>query len=381
MTMMSSVSPYDPRQPYNALPALPPAAEIETIGIMRALNLASRALANLNGTALSVPNPQLLIDTFAITEAQASSEIENVNTTSDELFRFMAVGNERASNETKEAARYQPALAMAINRLQEDPRIDTRLLIDICGQILGRNVDVRDSAVIIGNLRARLVVYTPPRGRSRLIELLHNLHRFAYETESGLDPIIKMAIMHYQFEAIHPFPDGNGRTGRVLNILYLMQQGLLDQPVLYLSRYFLRHRRQYYAGLRAVTESGAWENWVRYILAGIREVAEEGRNDLVRIRELRKEFADRARVDAPTASSEQLLDLLFMRPYTTTRMVQQVEGVTRATARSRLEALTSAGMLERVKSGRHQLFRNHLLIDILLGQSYDMEFMLDFDEI
>ncbi len=369
---------FEPRRPHNALPTLPPVAEIETIGIMRALNLASRALANLNGTALSVPNPQLLIDTFAITEAQASSEIENVNTTSDELFRYMAVGNERASDATKEAARYQPALAMAINRLEEDRRIDTRLLVDICGQILGSNVDVRDTAVIIGNLRVGLVVYTPPRGRPRLMKLLDNLHQFAHEKESGLDPIIKMAIMHYQFEAIHPFPDGNGRTGRVLNILYLMQQGLLDQPVLYLSRYFLRHRRQYYAGLRAVTESGAWENWIRYILAGITEVAEEGRNDLVRIRELRREFADRARVDAPTASSEQLMDLLFMRPYTTTKMVQDIEGVTRATARSRLDALANAGMLERVKSGRYQLFRNHHLIDILLGQSYDMEYVLDF---
>ena len=369
---------FDPRQPHNALPTLPPVVEIETIGIMRALNLASRALANLNRTALSVPNPQLLIDTFAITEAQASSEIENVNTTSDELFRYMAVGNERASDATKEAARYQPALAMAINRLQKDRRIDTRLLVDICGQILGSNVDVRDTAVIIGDLRARLVVYTPPRGRPGLMKLLDNLYEFAHETESALDPIIKMAIMHYQFEAIHPFPDGNGRTGRVLNILYLMQQGLLDQPVLYLSRYFLRHRRQYYAGLRAVTESGAWENRIRYILAGITEVAVEGRNDLVRIRELRSEFADRARIDAPTASSEQLMDLLFMRPYTTTRMVQDVEGVTRATARSRLDALANAGMLERIKSGRYQLFRNHHLIDILLGQSYDMEYMLDF---
>ena len=368
--------PYDPQQPYNSLPSLPPAVEIETIGVMRALNLASRALANLNGTALSVPNPRLLIDTFAITEAQASSEIENVNTTSDELFRFMAVGNERASDATKEAARYQPALSMGISRMRNNPKLDTQLLVDICSQILGDPVDVRDTAVIIGNLRARFVVYTPPFGKPTLLRLLDNLHEFVDEVASGLDPIIKMAIMHYQFEAIHPFPDGNGRTGRILNILYLMQQRLLDQPVLYLSRYFLRHRRQYYAGLRAVTETGAWESWIRYILAGIAEVAEEGRNDLVRIRELRKEYADRARVDAPTASSERLMDLLFMRPYTTTRMVQEVDGVTRATARSRLEALANAGMLERVKSGRHQLFRNHHLIDILIGQADDMEYVV-----
>ena len=368
--------PYDPQQPYNSLPSLPPAVEIETIGVMRALNLASRALANLNGTALSVPNPRLLIDTFAITEAQASSEIENVNTTSDELFRFMAVGNERASDATKEAARYQPALSMGISRMRNNPKLDTQLLVDICSQILGDPVDVRDTAVIIGNLRARFVVYTPPFGKPTLLRLLDNLHEFVDEVASGLDPIIKMAIMHYQFEAIHPFPDGNGRTGRILNILCLMQQRLLDQPVLYLSRYFLRHRRQYYAGLRAVTETGAWESWIRYILAGVAEVAEEGRNDLVRIRELRKEYADRARVDAPTASSERLMDLLFMRPYTTTRMVQEVDGVTRATARSRLEALAKAGMLDRIKSGRHQLFRNHHLIDILIGQADDMEYVV-----
>ena len=371
---------FDPRQPYNDLPPLPPTSEIETLGVMRALNLASRALANLNGTALSVPNPQLLIDTFAITEAQASSEIENVNTTSDELFRYLAVGNERASDATKEAARYQPALAMSIDRLRDGPGLNTQLLVDICSHVLGRNVDVRDVRVIIGDLRARIVVYTPPHGRSTLLRLLDNLHQFGHETASSLDPIIKMAIMHYQFEAIHPFPDGNGRTGRILNVLYLMQQKLLDQPVLYLSRYFLRHRREYYAGLRAVTESGAWERWIRYILAGIAEVAEEGRNDLARIRELRREYADRARVDAPTASSEQLMDLIFMRPYTTTRMVQQADGVTRATARSRLEALAQAGMLERIKSCRHQLFRNHHLIDILIGRSDDMDYIVHFTE-
>ena len=281
----------------------------------------------------------------------ASSEIENVNTTSDEIFRFMAVGNERVTDATKEAARYSPALSNGIERLQQNPKLDKQLFVDTCSQILGLQVDVRDVAVMVGSAHPRHVVYTPPDERVVLLTLLENLLEFANEDASGLDPIIKMAIMHYQFEAIHPFVDGNGRTGRIINILYLMQKGLLDQPVLYLSRYFLRQRRAYYAGLRAVTETGAWEGWVRYILAGVKEVAEEGRRDLVGIRDLRKEFADRARVDAPTASSEQLMDLLFMNPYTTTKMVQRIEGVTRATARSRLDALAKAGMLDRVKSG------------------------------
>ncbi len=375
------MSEFDPRNPYNSLPELPPAAEVETLGVMRALNLASRALANLNGTALSVPNPQLLIDTFAITEAVASSEIENVITTSDELFRYLAVGNERASDATKEAARYRPALSMGIERLRDHPQLDAQLLMDTCSQILGSETDVRDTAVYIGNPLTRYVAYTPPYGKPTLLRLIDNLLNFANEDASNLDPIVKMAIIHYQFEAIHPFPDGNGRTGRIINILYLLLKGLLDQPVLYLSRYFLHHRREYYAGLRSVTESGAWEAWLRFILAGVKEVAEEGRDNLIKIRELRKEFADRARIDAPTASSEQLMDLLFIRPYTTTKMVQEVDGVTRATARSRLEALAKAGMLERVKSGRHQLFRNSQLIEILVGQSDDMEFIVHFSDV
>ena len=374
------MSEFDPRNPYNSLPELPPAAEIETLGVMRALNLASRALANLNGTALSVPNPQLLIDTFAITEAVASSEIENVITTSDELFRYLAVGNERASDATKEAARYRPALSMGIERLRDHPQLDAQLLMDTCSQILGSETDVRDTAVYIGNPLTRYVAYTPPYGKPTLLRLIDNLLNFANEDASNLDPIVKMAIIHYQFEAIHPFPDGNGRTGRIINILYLLLKGLLDQPVLYLSRYFLHHRREYYAGLRSVTESGAWESWLRFILAGVKEVAEEGRDNLIKIRELRKEFAERARIDAPTASSEQLMDLLFIRPYATTKMVQEVDGVTRATARSRLEALAKAGMLERVKSGRHQLFRNSQLIEILVGRSDDMEFIVHFSD-
>ncbi len=378
---MSISSPFDPRQPYNSLPLLPPDAEIETIEVMRVLSIASRALANLNGAALSVSNPQLLIDAFAITEAQASSEIENIVTSSDELFRYLAVGDERASTATKEAARYHPALSMAIERLQSRPRLETQLFADICGQILGAPIDVRDSAVYIGNARYRVVIYTPPHGKPILLRLLDNLQSFAHETESGLDPLIKMAILHYQFEAIHPFPDGNGRTGRIINILYLMQQGLLDQPVLYLSRYFLRHRNAYYRALRAVTESDAWESWILFILAGIAEVAEQGRSDLLKIRELRREYAQRARIDSPTASSEQLMDLLFLRPYTTTRMVEQVEGVTRATARSRLDALVKAGMLERVKSGRHQLFRNHNLIDILMDRSHETSHVIHYIDV
>ncbi len=371
---------FDPRSPYNSLPELPPVTEIETLGVMRALNLASRALANLNGTALSVPNPQLLIDTFAIAEAVASSEIENVITTSDELYRYLAVGNERASDATKEAARYRPALSLGIERLRDQPQLNAQLLTDICGQILGSKTDIRDTPVYIGNPLTRYVAYTPPYGKPTLLRLIENLLNFANDDASTLDPIVKMAIIHYQFEAIHPFPDGNGRTGRIINILFLLLKGLLDQPVLYLSRYFLSHRREYYAGLRSVTEAGAWEAWIRFILGGVKEVAEEGRDNLTKIRELRREFADRARIDAPTASSEQLMDLLFMRPYATTKMVQEVDGVTRATARSRLEALAKAGMLERIKSGRHQLFRNSQLIEILVGRSDDMEFVVHFGD-
>ncbi|MYA59362.1 MAG: Fic family protein, partial [Chloroflexi bacterium] len=265
----------DPRRPYNALPHLPPTATIETIEVLRALNSASRALADLNGATLSVPNPNLLVDTFGIKEAQATSEIEGVRTTSDRLFRFMAIGNRQATDATKEAARSQLALASGIRHLRQNPHLNTAMLVGLCSQILGNQVDIRDEGAHIEDSLSGAIIYTPPFGQNLILRLLDNLLQFVAAAEPNWDPLIKMAILHYQFEAIHPFPDGNGRTGRVMNVLYLMQQRLLDYPVLYLSRFFVENLGEYYEGLKAVTEKSDWEQWILYILRAIREVASD----------------------------------------------------------------------------------------------------------
>ena len=363
---LNLIQAYDPRQPHNSLPHLPPDADIETIAVLRELNSASRALADLNGATLSVPNPNLLVDTFGIKEAQATSEIEGIRTTSDRLFRYMAIGNRQASDATREAARNQEALASGINHLRKNPHLNTALLVGLCKQILRDDVDVRRDGVYIEDSLTGAVIYTPPFGENLILRLLNNLLEFAQGSVPDWDPLIKMAVMHYQFEAIHPFPDGNGRTGRVLNVLYLMQQNLLDHPVLYLSKYFLDNRDEYYEGLRGVTEFADWQTWILYILKAIRNVAMEAREKLFEIHALRKEFAERAKAEAPNATSEQLMDLLFMRPYCTFGMVEQAEGVTRVTARAHLEALVDAGMLENiVLPNRLRLFRNNDLIEIL----------------
>ncbi len=359
---------FQPTNPFNALPELPPkGVELETVGILRECIAAHRALGELNGIAKSVPNPQLLIDTLALQEAQASSSIENIVTTGDMLYRFMALGNERSDPATRVVARYRPAIFKGMDMLASRPFITVDLCQEICTQIVGFEAGVRALPVRLQNPGTGEVVYTPPDNRARILDLFNDLQRFIHSQEPSPDPLVRLAVFHYQFEAIHPFPDGNGRTGRVLNILYLIQQSLLDQPILYLSRYFQRHRGRYYSLLRSVTQDNEWREWIAFVLGGIAETAKDGGQKIAQLRELRTEFSRRAQVDAPSASSEALLDLLFMRPYSTISMVEEAERVSRPTARAHLLALQDAGMLSSVKVGRWRLFVNDALVQTLFG--------------
>ncbi len=360
---------HDPSAPYNDLPTLPPRADLETRSVLRDLNIASRALAELKGAARSVPGPQILLDGLAIQEAVASSYIENIVTTSRLLYSFLATGAECADPATKEVARYRPAMLLGIDMLKTRPTLSVEMFSTICSMIKGSETHVRGSRpedrALIGNRITREIVYTPPHGRDVLAGLLDNLLIFAHDSNSNLDPLIRMAVFHYQFEAIHPFPDGNGRTGRVLNIIYLMQQGLLDHPILYLSRYFQHRRGDYYRMLRAVTREAAWEGWVRFVLRGVGEIAVEARTKIDRIRELRSEFTVRARASSRAASSQVLLDLVFERPFCGIDMVQEAEGISRPTAVKYLESLENVGLLRSHRDGRRRLFVNQALIDIL----------------
>ena len=263
--------PFLADRPYNDLPPLPPAFDVETRPVLKACVEARAALAEARIACRLIPNPTILINLIPVLEAQASSEIENIVTTTDRLFRFDKQATD-ADPATKEALRYRTALRQGFEALAERP-LSTRTAVDVCSTIKGVDMDIRAvPGTALRNEPTGRVVYTPPEGVDRLRDMLAAWERFIHEADH-IDPLVRLALMHYQFEAIHPFTDGNGRTGRVLNLLFLVDQGLLDVPVLYLSRYIIEHRRDYYRLLLAVTVDGAWEDWILYMLRAVRDTA------------------------------------------------------------------------------------------------------------
>src|SRR3990170_955389 len=270
---MPSRAQFSAETPHNGLPPLPPEAELETKPVMKALVGARAALAELKQAGELIPNQSILINTLLVLEARASSEIENIVTTADRLFRFAQDDeSEQADPPTKEALRYQSALMHGLRVLAKKP-VTTGMAVEICRTLRGIAIDIRKvPGTALKNQTTGTVVYTPPEGQDRLRDLLANWERFLHD-DSDLDPLIRMAVGHYQFEAIHPFTDGNGRTGRILTLLFLVEQGLLDQPVLYLSRAIIRRRVDYYRLLLAVTARNAWEEWILYMLRAVDETA------------------------------------------------------------------------------------------------------------
>lgn len=259
---------FDPSSPHNDLPLLPPSTDVESKAVLRRCIRARTALAELNIAGQLIPN-QTVLSSIPLLEAKVSSEIENIVTTNDNLFRQANLFDDAADAATKEALRYRNALYESFNSLRERP-ISTRTAVEICRRIKGIDLDVRSSLVSVKSQQE--VIYTPPHGEALLRSLLGNWEHFVNQP-SELDPVIRMAIQHCQFEAIHPFIDGNGRTGRILNVLCLNQYGLLNQPVLYLSRHILAQRADYYRLLQRVTTDGEWEPWILYILEGVESTA------------------------------------------------------------------------------------------------------------
>ncbi|MFA5785914.1 MAG: Fic family protein, partial [Actinomycetota bacterium] len=264
---------FDPRVPHDELPLLPPAKDVETKAVLRQCLTATRALAELKGAGGLIPDQAILINAIPLQEAKLSSEIENIVTTQDELFRAALDEAAVSDPQTKEVLRYRTALRRGYEALDTQP-LSLDLIREVCSTLRDRPVDFRSAAdqVVIGDRSTGVVTYTPPRGGAPLLDKLHNLETFLFATD-GPDPLIRMAVAHYQFEAIHPFADGNGRSGRILNILYLLHAGLLRIPVLYLSRYIIQNKADYYRLLRAVTEAGEWEPWLIYMLRGIEDTA------------------------------------------------------------------------------------------------------------
>ena len=359
---------FDPAKPYNALPPLPPRADIESRPILKACIGARAALGELKQAGSLLPNPTILINTILLLEARASSEIENIVTTTDRLFRFAqdsAAG--QADPATKEALRYRTALWRGFQSLKKRP-LTTATAVDVCRTIKGVSLDIRRvPGTALANDATGKIIYTPPQGASLLRGLLANWERFLHETDE-VDPLIRMAVAHYQFEAIHPFTDGNGRTGRILNLLFLVEQGLLDSPVLYLSRSIIRRKTDYYRLLRTVTAEGRWEDWILYMLNAVDDTAHWTTAKIHAIRKLMQDTAERVREKAPAVYSRELVELIFVQPYCRIGNLVEADIAKRQTASVYLKALCDVGVLKETQVGREKMFINPHLMKLLTAE-------------
>lgn len=355
----------DPRKPYDRLPLLPPAAELETRPVLKQCLGATRALAELKGTGGLLPDQTILINIIPLQEAKLSSEIENIVTTQDELFHAALDEASATDPSAKEVLRYRTALRHGYEAVLEGG-LSTGLLAEVCGILQDQRISFRSEkeTVYIGNPRAGTITYTPPRGGKVLLDKLANLERFLLQ-EDGLDPLVRMAVAHYQFEAIHPFKDGNGRTGRILNLLYLIHSRLLEIPVLYLSRFIIQNKKDYYRLLREVTENGAWEEWVLYVLEGVEETALWTTNRIRAIRELFDATVGRVRRELPRIYSKELVELIFRQPYCKIQFVVEAEIARRQTASVYLQELERIGILASERRGREVIYKHPALVDVL----------------
>lgn len=354
---------WQPEVPWNDLPRLMDAPEVETTRVLRKCVAARATVAELKQAAAQLPDASMLINTLPMLEAQASSEIENIVTTADELFRH-ADSESGATPAAREALRYRSALLEGFRDLQTRP-ITTTTAERICSRIKGVDMTVRRvPGTRIENQATGSVIYTPPEGEAQLRELLADWERFLHERPT-LDPLVRMAMAHYQFEAIHPFTDGNGRTGRVLNSLYLVEQELLPLPVLYLSRGIIRTKPDYYRLLLAVTREEAWEPWLLYMLDAVQETAQWTLAKIEAIRALAAATTAHVRARTPKIYSHELVDVIFSQPYCRIANLVQAGIAQRQTAARYLDALVEIDVLREVAAGKERLFVNSRLLRLL----------------
>lgn len=354
-------------QPTYRLPPLPPRAEIETLPVLRASALAHRYLAELKGRASSVPNPAILIDTLTLQEARASCEIENIVTTQDDLYRADLLPDSLRNPAAKEVARYRSAVKRGFDQLQgKDRRLTNDLLIDIYRTVKSRTDGFRvKPGTVIMNTYTGEVLHVPPQDPAEIVEKMGELERFTNDDNlSSLDPLVKMAVIHHQFESIHPFADGNGRVGRILNVLYLVRCGLLETPVLYLSRAITQSKGQYYRHLQAVRDDGAWEDWVIYMLEAVAATSRHTLTLVESIRSLMAKYKHAIRNRLPRIYSQELLNNLFRHPYTLVDSLRRDLRVARPTAARYLTILTNEGFVTKRRAGRWNYYINEPLVDL-----------------
>ena len=359
--------PWDALTPYVGLPDLPPPGELESKAVLKIVVEARAALARLDQATLLIPNPTVLLNTIPLLEAQASSEIENIVTTADDLFRFAQDEGAASDPATKETLRYRNALYVGVQDVRSRA-LTANTASRVCSVIKQQDMGVRQlPGTRIANPSTEEIIYAPPEGQDVLSAKLSNWEKFLH-AEDDLDPLVRMAIAHYQFEAIHPFDDGNGRTGRILNILMLIEAGLIRQPVIYLSRYVIKTKNDYYRLLLDVTATGSWEPWIQYMLVGVRVTAESTTHKIKAIRDLQRYVTEQIRPVSGAGRHADFRNVLFEQPYLRIQTVMDRCGVSRPTATSWLNALVTLGILRDLKLGRDRLFVNARFLDLLLRE-------------
>jgi Fic family protein len=355
---------FNKNKPYNSLPLLPPKTTLETTKVLRKTIDASRALAQLNGMLTNLPNPTLFLDTIHLQEAKASSEIENIITTNDDLYKSLVADKKFDNPGTKEVISYKEALWNGLQEIETHPFISTNLCVEIVQSIKKNTAGIRTTpGTTLKNANGE-TIYTPPTGEVVIREKMANLETFI-NSEDVLDPLIKMALMHYQFEAIHPFSDGNGRTGRILFLLYLKLEKLSDTPAIYLSEYIIKNKADYYTKLREVTENNDWEGWILYMLEMVEYTANKGLQRLKDVTDLMEVMTAEIRVTLPKVYTKELVEILFRLPYTKRQFLIDAKLGTPKTVGNYLIELEKAGFLISEKVGKEKLYLNHRLMAML----------------
>jgi len=346
---------------------------INTKKIQEQLLKTSRALAELKGYSNNLPNKNILLNAIIINESKDSSEIENIVTTHDEIYKALTKVV-YTGNESKEVVNYRNAIWSGYERVKKDGYINTNTLVMIQSIIENSNTGIRKyPGTTLTNPKTNKIIYTPPQTEEVIREYLKNLEDFINDFDDGIDPLIKLALIHYQFECIHPFYDGNGRTGRILNILYLVLTNLLDSPILYLSRFINKNKKDYYIAFKEIEENDNYEDFIIYILKGIEITSLETMRLIMDIQYEMEEFKKELQEKLPKIYQEELLKTLFYEVYTRGKYVEEACNVTRLTAASYLKQLEKVGLLESEKIGRDRIYKNTRLIKVL-NTDLDVDF-------
>ncbi len=353
---------YSKDRPFNDLPLLLPDKKVwETLEVYKKLSVARAAIAELKGRLPIIPNPLMLINTLVLQEAKDSSTIENIFTTNDDLYKAFS-SNLNTDPSTKEVLRYREALWNAFTKMKVPADYSAKLAVEIFKTITDKKEEIRKVQVYIGS--SDRIVYTPPAPGNVLKEKLNNYFKVAVN-DKAIDPLIKMAMLHYQFEAIHPFSDGNGRTGRILNVLYLCKEKLIDLPVIYLSKYILDHKNEYYRFLKEVTEKGKWIDWILFMLEAVNQTSTLTLKKVNGIYENYLSVIEKVRTKAPDIYSHELIEVIYNQPYCKIGILEEKKIASRNTASKYLRRLEELGILASEVVGRETLYKNLSLFKIL----------------